>query len=527
MNFRKLIIPFVIFAFSSTSGRAQYVFQREIGNSSYDWGNDIIQTADSNFVLLGESMYSAPGGTRPDIVLFKLGQNGDTLSSKRFVQDGYDYPNCIIENPDGSMIFWGATSSFLGTGTGALMSKMDANWNLQWTKIIDAGGSSSHIVDAKRLPDGSYVAVSFLSITSSHNAAFRYDALGNLIWSRYYSTFLISSTERHSKSLDITTDGNVITCGRIQYGSGKQNLLLTKLNSTDGTVIWCRAYGDSTYFHGTSVVATSDGGFLAGGQIGSYDDIVLFRTDNLGNLHWAKRYGTTSGEEIRSIVETSDGGFLLSGSTGSIASGGFTNGDAILVKIDSSGNVQWANRYGGTWADIFQRAKETLDGYIATGSSMEPTTSTSNILLVKTDLNGNSGCRNLTLPLTVSNFISLSTNWPSYGSPTSLTTISPTLTEGYSGLTNNLLCIANVGVDESIGETHLVYPNPSSADFTFTGLEKNSILKIFDVTGKEILLKKCDNESTTINLNSFSRGMYFYQVFNLKNKMSGGKLILD
>lgn len=521
MTLRKLIATLTLLTFTINTIDAQYVFQEEIGNADFEFGLDMILSSDGNYLIAGQSMYSTASGVRPDMVIIKMAPNGDTIFSKHLIGPGYDYAYCILENPDGSLMLFGGTGGYSTTGTGSIVIKLDSNANPLWTKTYD-GTSGINTVDVKRMPDGGFAAVATTSASDNH-VSYRIDSLGNTIWQKYYSSFLVSPTYRNALSIELCSDGNLITCGQLEYSSGYQNMLLTKINATTGSVIWSRAYGDSTYFQGSSVVETSDGGFLAGGHI-NYGDNVIFRTDSLGNLIWAKRISSPAGDEIRNIVKTIDGGFLLCGWTSSTASG-FTNGDAVLIKIDSSGNPQWSNRYGGTFAEVFQRAREVSDGYIAIGTAMFPTGTSSQIMVVKTDLYGNSGCRNIPLPLTVSNFSSLSTFWSSYGSASTSTTINPTLPSATSTLAVNQICIGNVGINEMENDSPIVYPNPSSGSFTFKGLKKNSVIKIMDITGREILIQNFTTDITTINLASFASGIYIYKTEDNKNKIKVGKLI--
>jgi len=67
---------------------------------------------------------------------------------------------------------------------------------------------------------------------------------------------------------------------------------------------------------------------------------------------WARTYARTGISTIAHSVEpTNDGGFLAAGIAFSSLSD-FTTYDIFLMKIDSSGTVQWQKTYGGSDRDI-------------------------------------------------------------------------------------------------------------------------------------------------------------------------------
>ena len=59
------------------------------------------------------------------------------------------------------------------------------------------------------------------------------------------------------------------------------------------------------------------------------------------DLWWA------DGDYAYSIQQTSDGGYIVAGVTGLLVQ----DGDAWVLKLDGSGNVQWQKTYGGTGWD--------------------------------------------------------------------------------------------------------------------------------------------------------------------------------
>ncbi|MFZ8835330.1 MAG: hypothetical protein ACO2O5_14235, partial [Candidatus Caldipriscus sp.] len=146
-----------------------------------------------------------------------------------------------------------------------------------------------------------------------------------------------------------TSDGGYIVAGGTEsFGAGGWDALLIKTDA-NGNVQWAKTYGGSNRYRAFSVQQTSDGGYIVGSWISpassTVDDILLIKTNASGNLQWAKTYGGTGDDQVNSVRQTSDGGYIVAGGTESFGAGDW---DALLIKTNASGNLQWAKTYGGT-----------------------------------------------------------------------------------------------------------------------------------------------------------------------------------
>ena len=110
------------------------------------------------------------------------------------------------------------------------------------------------------------------------------------------------------------------------------------------------------------------------------EDALIVRIDNNGTLQWAKKFGGTDSEWIYKVRPTSDGGYITCGYTMSTGAG---MRDAMLVKLDAGGNISWARTYGTANNDYLVDVRQTSDGgYIATGSTNNTTNVTEGTILV-------------------------------------------------------------------------------------------------------------------------------------------------
>lgn len=155
-------------------------------------------------------------------------------------------------------------------------------------------------------------------------------------------------------------------------------------NAQAPTIEWAKCFGGNSSDEGIQVLQTADGGYLVGGHSNSTvggniavphpNDIAILKLDSSGNIEWQHTYGGTWGEYLADIKSTPDGGYVFVASTAS-SDGNVTfnhgNYDFWVVKLDASGNIQWEKTYGGTKADEAKSISLTSDGgYIICGQTL-------------------------------------------------------------------------------------------------------------------------------------------------------------
>ncbi|MFN0212621.1 MAG: T9SS type A sorting domain-containing protein [Saprospiraceae bacterium] len=192
-----------------------------------------------------------------------------------------------------------------------------------------------------------------------------------------------------SSSIVQTTDKGYITAGFAEsvdgdvVGShGNVDFWVVKMDSA-GAVQWKKAYGGSGLDWPYSIIQTTDGEYVAVGYTESNDgdvlgnhgdkDIWVLKLNNVGVIQWQKCLGGSGWDEASSVKQTDDGGYILAGRTSS------TDGDVAgfhgyldywVVKLDSTGVLEWQKCLGGTGLDIGYAIVQTNDGgYIVTGES--------------------------------------------------------------------------------------------------------------------------------------------------------------
>jgi hypothetical protein len=103
---------------------------------------------------------------------------------------------------------------------------------------------------------------------------------------------------------------------------------------------FAKTIGGSSEDRANSIIQSSDGGYAVAGYTSSFGaggwDIYLVKLDSGGNVQWTKTIGGSSDDLASSIIQSSDGGYIVAGVTGSFGAG---SADIYVVKLDANGNV--------------------------------------------------------------------------------------------------------------------------------------------------------------------------------------------
>ncbi len=103
--------------------------------------------------------------------------------------------------------------------------------------------------------------------------------------------------------------------------------------------LWTKYYEHNTIFQVLmQICETSDKGFVMVGEkeiISTASNVLIFKTDSLGNKLWEKDIATGGFSRAWQVRETPDKGFLI---------GGFKSGNGpFILKTDSMGNFKWSD----------------------------------------------------------------------------------------------------------------------------------------------------------------------------------------
>jgi hypothetical protein len=146
---------------------------------------------------------------------------------------------------------------------------------------------------------------------------------------------------------------------------------------------WQKSYGGNNADRAASVVQTFDGGYIVAGNSASNNgdisgnhgdiDACIVKISSTGSIEWQKSIGGSGSDLANSVVQTKDSGYIFCGYTTSNdgdVSGNHGSNDIWVVKLSASGSILWQKCYGGTEDDGAFSIQQTTDGeYIIGGYS--------------------------------------------------------------------------------------------------------------------------------------------------------------
>ncbi len=239
--------------------------------------------------------------------------------------------------------------------------------------------------------DGGFVCMGYgastdMDFAASHGSddmlITKLNADGTVQWSRV----LGGSSEDRAVDLLEASDGSILVVGNtysddgdVTANQGETDIWVVRLSPL-GAIIWQRTYGGSGNEVLGQLEETADGGFLIHASTGSGDgDVVgfhagigfdnwMFKIDAAGALEWSRALGGSGHDGGGHMLRTADGGVLVNFSFTGSNDGDVTNhhgeGDCLLIKLSSTGGVEWSRTVGGSLADSGSDAVELSNGDI-------------------------------------------------------------------------------------------------------------------------------------------------------------------
>jgi len=387
-----------------------------------DWLFSFVQSSDGGYFVAGESE------DRKGIYVVKLDGLGNVQWAKTIALGSSADVGSATQSSDGGFVvvgrIWGPEIPNVDNYD-MFVVKLDSSGNVQWAKTIggndwDAAGSIMQTSDGGFIVGG---RASSFAVDDGSMFILKLDSSGNVKWAKTigggaYATSIIQSS-----------DGGYAVAG-FGYGAGRIDFYVVKLDSS-GNVQWARTIGGYHEDGPFSIIQTTDGGYVVAGYTESFgagdEDIYVVKLDSSGNVEWTKTIGGSGDDVAGSIIQSSDGGYIVAGFTENFGAG---DGDIFVVKLDSSGNIVWAKTIGGSKGDgALKIVKSSDGGYVLAGWT--ESFGGGGIYIVKTDSNLNvCFSQNVT-----SYLISVSSNVGSSSSPSAtafpqsptVNTVSPTV----------------------------------------------------------------------------------------------------
>ncbi len=391
-------------------------WQNTIGGNSPDGLESLQQTADGGYILGGWSNSNISGDKTEnnlgdgDYWVVKLNASGAIQWQNTIGGNKYDRLYSLQQTADGGYILGGTSGSNIsGDKTENSLGdydywvlKLNASGAIQWQNTI-GGNGRDELYSLRQTADGGYIlggdSNSNISGDKTENGlggeydfwVLKLDATGAIQWQNTiggngYDSF---------KSVEQTADGGYILGGwsdsnisgdKTENSVGETDYWVLKLNASGG-IQWQNTIGGYKQDVLYSVHQTADNGFILGGQSnsnisgdksenswGNYDYWVV-KLDVTGVIEWQNTIGGGGYDRLVEVQQTAEGGYILGGYSDSNVFGDKSENswggfDYWVLKLSTTGGIQWQNTSGGYGNDLFSALQQTADGaYILGGES--------------------------------------------------------------------------------------------------------------------------------------------------------------
>jgi hypothetical protein len=127
-----------------------------------------------------------------------------------------------------------------------------------------------------------------------------------------------------------------------------------------------KTIGGTNHDYANCIIQTTDGGYAVVGFTFSfasgYEDIYIVKISSSGSLQWTRTIGGAGNELAYSIIQTTDGGYAIGGWSNSFGS---DYADFYIIKLDAGGAVQWNRTINRANYDYALSIVQTIDGGFA------------------------------------------------------------------------------------------------------------------------------------------------------------------
>ena len=336
-------------------------------------------------------------------------KNYELDNIKTFGGSDDDEANDIINTSDGGFMVIGSSKSNDGLiqnkmdlESDIILMKFDSDKSIEWVK--NYGGSRDDRGQSVVEVSGIGYALLGYSMSNdgdaSRNEGFHdnwvilIDSIGNIIWEKSYGF----SGHDHAYNIIKTKDGNLFFNGFLDVTASRGLGSTEKVEKSikhgvgefwchkidlDGNILWRKYFGGTNNDRSYDSIETADGDFIIVGSSESTDndisspkgsyDIWVIKLSSNGDFLWERSYGGSKYETANSIIQSSDKKIHILGSTLSDdkdISFQMGSSDFYLLTIDSDGNLLSEQTFGGSNFDMGKKIEiDNKDNLWLTGYS--------------------------------------------------------------------------------------------------------------------------------------------------------------
>lgn len=263
-------------------------------------------------------------------------------------------------------------------------------FSMEWERTFGGPGRNCGYCVQQTKDEGFIIAGQAASLEAGGGELYlvKVDEAGNMEWEQSYG----GPQRASGYYAQQTSDGGYIAAGQItpEGGSGS-DAYLVKVGKS-GEIQWERSFGGEGNESALFVSSAGDGGYIATGWTESFHnrrELYLIKVDAKGRKQWEASFCQGSRSTGSYVLEAEEGGFLAAGWMESSGTSGSGERDIYLVKVDSGGNLEWEQVLGGTGDEVgFFVQPDKEGGYVAAGQCFSYASGTTSVYLAKVDLEG-------------------------------------------------------------------------------------------------------------------------------------------
>ena len=390
---RKILLVSILSIICSSfiSLNAQWV--KIYGESEGETAYFLQQSIDGGYIVVGYF------GSSRRVLVLKLNIDGDIEWQKR-LQPSYMYnPLSFQQTNDGGYVFVSDGGEFVIEGINYFFKKEIAIIKLSQSGAVQ--GSFGRAVDLGVYPkcyqvtsDDGFILSGGISGSGGGDIwVSKLDSSAEIEWQKLYGGFEYNL----SHSIQQTSDGGyILACSLQSFGVENPDVWILKLDLS-GDIEWQKTYGGNDYDSPSLIQETSGGGYILACNSNSFGagdrDIWILKLTSSGDIEWQKAYGGSENDDVYSIQQTSDSGYIVGGKTVSFGEG---EDDAWILKLLQNGDIEWQKTFGTSSVEMVKSVLQATDGmYIAAGSIFSFGAGGSDFLVLKLQSDGSTGllCR--------------------------------------------------------------------------------------------------------------------------------------
>ncbi|NEN23183.1 T9SS type A sorting domain-containing protein [Cryomorpha ignava] len=364
----KRLINFICLVIVAQAAYGQAVFQRSYGGPGNEYGRAVIECSGGGYLIVGSTnSYYNPS---TDVYLLRVDENGDYLWGRNIGESSkIDWGIDLAEDADGNFIIAGYTDDSPSGSYDGLLIKTDPDGQVIWKKTF--GGDDWDFIEGMALNNADEIVLAGSKTVNGIQKGwvFKTDSDGELIW----ETLIESSSQLKITGVDICDDQNIVFTG-----FSSNNLLETKTFvvgriSQECEIVWVTNYPEFGQYEASGCVCWENFIISIGTKYESndYSRINLSSIDlSSGLLQWMRSLNNPEPNVGLGINVNLLGNILVAGGIKDIISPDYS---AISFEFNSQGQdiaAEYAVLQGSIGEDLFYDVVPVSDGgYVCVGHS--------------------------------------------------------------------------------------------------------------------------------------------------------------